>query len=249
MGRMVKAPNIFNTASNLSGLIILVLAGFSVSSWRRDRDRSRRLETGFLLLFSGLLLLSYSFYIFGSFFFVRYYFPVYFVGSILFAFFLQDIIDRYKRSSLNLRRIAVSAVSVYAAVFIYFSWSQSFRSWPAYPFYDVAAWVNRNTEKDDRIGVLQCGMIGYFSDRRVINLDGKVNREALKAMKKDDLIEYVREEKIDIIIDHSRILQIFLDLPPEKIKNYCTPIPGGEMGVNTGWIAYRPDFDGINQLQ
>ena len=49
------------------------------------------------------------------------------------------------------------------------------RSRPVYCFYEVARWVDDYTSPDDTIGVFQSGAIGYFSHRRVVNLDGKVN--------------------------------------------------------------------------
>ncbi|MFO7914861.1 MAG: glycosyltransferase family 39 protein [Candidatus Krumholzibacteriales bacterium] len=245
-GSIMNTRTLFDTLANTGGLALLVFAGFSMLKWRKDRARSGRLEIGFLILFCALLLLSYSTYIFGSFFFVRYYFPVYFVGSLVFAFLLQDLLDWFGRKSLSVRRIAITAAAIYSGFFIYFSWSQSFRSWPVYPFYDIAGWVDRNVGENETVGVLQCGTIGYFSGRKVINLDGKVNREALSALKDNNLPSYVETEDIDIIIDHCRILEIFLDLSPDEIEKSCTPIKSGPMGGPTGWISYRPESAGVN---
>jgi hypothetical protein len=245
-GSAPQSQTLFNTISNITGLLLIGIAASSMFRWRKDSSRSNRLQTGFLLLFGGLMLLSYSSYIFGSYFFVRYYFPLYFTGSIIFAFMLQDLFDWYRRRSKALRVITASAAVVYASAFLYFSWSQSFRSFPVYPFYDIAKWVDSNVERGETVGVLQCGTIGYFSKRQVINLDGKVNREAVKALKEQDLIGYAEKEEIDIIIDHSRILEIFLDLSPVDLKESCTAIPWASKRRPTGWIAFRPQDLEIN---
>ncbi len=240
VGTILNQRDALNLIGNFAGFVFLGLTGFQFFRWRKDRDRSRRLEVGFLLLFSGLILASYSFYIFGSFFYLRYYFPVYLIASIILAFLLQDIFEWYRRRSILIRRVALSAAAVYTGLFLYFSYSQSFRSRPVCPFYDIAAWIEENTAEDETIGVLHSGTIGYFSDRRIINLDGKVNPEALKALKEKRLSGYIQQEGLDLIIDHSRTLEIFLDLSPREIDEACARINCNSPSGPTGWIIYRP---------
>jgi len=54
--------------------------------------------------------------------------------------------------------------------------------------------------KGVRIGAFQSGVIGYFNDD-VINLDGKVNSRALKALQTNSLEQYIDATHIDVIID------------------------------------------------
>jgi hypothetical protein len=117
-----------------------------------------------------------------------------------------------------------------------------FRSKPVYPFYDIAKWVEDNTAEDDAIGVFQCGMIGYFSNRKTINLDGKVNRDALAALKNGSLAEYIASEDLSMIIDHAKILEIFLDTPSEELKKHCVKIRAESMDTQCGWIALKKDY-------
>jgi len=51
-----------------------------------------------------------------------------------------------------------------------------------------------------RVGAFQSGVVGYFNDN-VINLDGKVNRRALKALQTNSIEQYIDEARIDVIID------------------------------------------------
>ncbi|HSG27799.1 MAG TPA: hypothetical protein VLA34_04905, partial [Candidatus Krumholzibacterium sp.] len=83
----------------------------------------------------------------------------------------------------------------------------------------------------------QCGMIGYFSHREIINLDGKVNREALDALKSGNLDGYMDEEGIDLVVDHSKILQIFFETTSDRIWRCCVPIPPAMGSRSTGWVA------------
>jgi len=238
-GAMLGSPGGFHFAGNIFGFLALGGIGFTVLGWRRNEMRKRRGEMHFLILFAAILLASYVSYVFGMFFFLRYFYPLYLIACIYLAFFLHDIHEWYAGRSPAMRRCVLLASAVYAALFCIFSSSQAFRSKPIYPFYDVSRWVNENTGDAERIGVFQCGTIGYLSNRQIINLDGKVNRGALEAMKSGRLDGYLREERIGVIIDHSDILKIFFGDSRGKMRGSCTDIVCGKMESPTGWIAYR----------
>lgn len=229
----------FKIISNIAGFLMLIGAALAVLSWRGKGKRSKRGEVNFLLIYSGALMLSYSLYIFGSFFFLRYFYPIYLIACIYLAFFLQDGFDWLRARSLNVRRSAVAAAAVYLIFFSFFAYSQAFRSYPVYPYYDIARWIDLNTEEDERIGVFQCGTIGYLCDRQVINLDGKVNRDAFFALESDNLGKYLRDEGIDVVIDHTKIIEIFLGVSPSSMEDSCTKIDIGSMYPMCGWYAVR----------
>jgi hypothetical protein len=238
-GSMVGASGGFHAAGNAIGFLALCVVGAAALAWRRDERKKGRGELHFLVLFSLALIASYATYIFGMFFFLRYFYPVYLVACVYLAFFLQDIRDWYANRSSAVKRAVIAAAAGYAALFVVFSFSQAFRTRPIYPFYDIARWVNQNTEEGERIGVFQCGMIGYLSDREIINLDGKVNREAFAAMKSGTIDRYLCDEGIDVVIDHIDILKIFFDGVSEGGIGSCTAIVCGAMESPSGWVAYR----------
>jgi 4-amino-4-deoxy-L-arabinose transferase-like glycosyltransferase len=239
IGDFLGAGGRLRFAGSLFGCLLLGGALWSFIGWRRDKAKSRRWEIAVLLAFSVLLFASYSLYIFGGFFFIRYYYPLYLVASLASAFFVQDALDWYRRRGASVRWAAIAGVGVYAVLFFCFSYFQAFRSRPIYPFYDISKWVTQNTTADDTIGVFQCGTIGYLSDRRIINLDGKVNRGALDAIKNGCLESYLDEQGIDVIIDNSEILELFLGISPEKLGSACVSVPHGPMMCPTGWVAVR----------
>lgn len=238
-GQILGARGAFRLAAGVLGWLLMLGAGILVARWRRDPRRAQRRELDFLLLFSLLLVLSYSLYVFGSFFFLRYYYPLYLLAGIYGAFFLQDAWDWLRVRSRTLRRAALAGVAVYAALFGYFSYSQAFRTYPIYPFYDVARWVESNTAPGETIGVFQCGMIGYFADRRIVNLDGKVNRAAHEALREGCLDDYLCREGIDVILDHSRIIEIFLGHVSRISSAACIQLPRGALPQPSGWVALR----------
>jgi len=247
IGPLLGAAGAMRSAANILGFAALALVGLAMFRWRRNEAHARRGEIDVLLIFSGLLIASYSFYIFGAFFFIRYYYPLYFVACLCGAFLMQDALDWFRLRGLSMRRAAAGAAIGYAALFTAFSLSQAFRSQPMYPFYDIAQWVHENTAEDETIGVFQCGTIGYLSGRRTINLDGKVNHGAFEALKCGQLERYIRDEGIDVVVDHSSVIELFLGISQEDQTRDCAAIPPGAMIHPSGWIVLRPTLDSAAQ--
>jgi 4-amino-4-deoxy-L-arabinose transferase-like glycosyltransferase len=239
IGTVLGSEGAFRLAGNILGIVGLAFAGASIVRWRRDAKRFLRRELDFLLLFSVILLATYATYIFGMFFFLRYFYPVFFVACIYLAFFLQDARTWFDRRSLRVRKMLILAAAVYAGCFSLFSYSQAFRSQPVYPYYDIARWVDANTVDGEKIGVFQCGTIGYLSHRHIINLDGKVNREALEAIRKGRLENYLEKEGVDVVLDNSRILDIFLGDARAHMKCCYTNLVCASVKLPPGWVAYR----------
>ncbi len=67
----------------------------------------------------------------------------------------------------------------------------------------TAAWINANLPADARIGAWNAGVLGYFSDRTVVNLDGLANdRQYLEFMASGAPLQlYLRRERINYIVD------------------------------------------------
>jgi hypothetical protein len=68
---------------------------------------------------------------------------------------------------------------------------------------DMVAWINANLPPNARIGAWNAGLLGYFSDRTVVNLDGLANdRDYLSYLESGTPIEgYLRKEGISYIVD------------------------------------------------
>ena len=64
----------------------------------------------------------------------------------------------------------------------------------------VVEWVDRNVSDDTWVGAVQTGTLGFFHDR-TINLDGKVNPEALEAVLESRIPSYVIEKDIVVLAD------------------------------------------------
>lgn len=71
-----------------------------------------------------------------------------------------------------------------------------------HPHFQVVNWINQHVPEDTWIGAVQTGTLGYFHDR-TINLDGKVNPDALKARMEGDgaVIKYLDSIKLQYLAD------------------------------------------------
>ncbi len=70
--------------------------------------------------------------------------------------------------------------------------------------YRAAVWVQNNTPDDAIFAMRDCGIFGYFSDRRTINLDGLVNDyEYQDYVSQGRLDEYLEENGVDYFVYHA----------------------------------------------
>jgi hypothetical protein len=65
----------------------------------------------------------------------------------------------------------------------------------------TARWISANTPVNARVGSFNAGIIGYYSGRTVVNLDGVVNKDALRAFQTCTTGDYVREMRLDYVAD------------------------------------------------
>jgi hypothetical protein len=61
-------------------------------------------------------------------------------------------------------------------------------------------YIQKYINESKKIGMAQSGISGFFFDN-IINLDGKVNFQAMKAIKANNLYQYINKEKIDVLIE------------------------------------------------
>ncbi len=71
---------------------------------------------------------------------------------------------------------------------------------------ETAHWVRDNTRKDAVVGAFNSGILGWYAERRVVNLDGVVNPQALRAIESEDLAGYAAAEGISVFADADLML-------------------------------------------
>ena len=65
----------------------------------------------------------------------------------------------------------------------------------------AATLIRHGLDPHQRIGAFNAGILGYFSGRPVVNLDGVVNPEALEAMRNKRLYGYLEQRDIRYLVD------------------------------------------------
>lgn len=75
---------------------------------------------------------------------------------------------------------------------------------------EAARHLEKNTAPETVVGAWNAGILGYYSGRTVVNLDGVVNDDALEALRDQQLMAYVRTRDIDLIVDMPFQFQFFL---------------------------------------
>ena len=98
-----------------------------------------------------------------------------------------------------LTAMLVFALLLYTRTFTNYEGVKPFRT-----HYDAVVWANENIPSDDVIGSLNAGVLGYFSDQAVINLDGLMNnRDLLPAIENRlNMGAYMRDHNIRWFIDY-----------------------------------------------
>lgn len=65
---------------------------------------------------------------------------------------------------------------------------------------EASKWINENIPSDQVIGAFNAGVQGYFSSRKIVNLDGLVNMEASEAIFNNNLGSYILDN-VDYLSD------------------------------------------------
>lgn len=88
-----------------------------------------------------------------------------------------------------------------------------------YPFQrnnlEAAMYLRSKTEAGVRVASFNAGVIGYFSDRTVINIDGVVNPDAYHAYREHRLLDYLRRVNATFVADR--------DLAWRSLRAYIRP--------------------------
>lgn len=93
----------------------------------------------------------------------------------------------------------------------------------------VAGWVRERVPAEARVGMAQSGVVGYYAGRPIVNLDGKVNPEAMRALREGTMGDYLIRERIELFGDWSDLVEVVLRRAgPEEARVLCAPLPPGE---------------------
>lgn len=84
----------------------------------------------------------------------------------------------------------------------------------------AAEWLRLNSGQDEIACGFNVGIIGFFSERRVVNLDAAINNNAFEAIQNRNLINYINSVSAHYFIDSPHMFdsyKIFWGMPLEKL--------------------------------
>jgi hypothetical protein len=179
----------------------------------------------------GLLFVYYTFFFAAAHYMVRYLAPILLVTVPLNAVIISSVLDKLRIGKRSLPTAGTAAVGVLLTVGLVLFIAYHFTA-EDNPFYrDQWGWVADNPgAKQVIIGAGQTGTLGYFW-RPVVNLDGKVNHEALRALQSGTIDEYIIGRGIEYLIDWPVYLEMNLLQYPQTRDRFVEIARRGEFGV------------------
>ncbi len=125
-------------------------------------------------------------------------------------------------------------------------WSANHLAW--YPAqangYQIARWLDQNTDPQVRIGAWNAGVIGYFSRRAIVNLDGVVNNSLYAyvthrncTFELNDVWEYIQAYRVDYLTDYENIFPSKMDAKSAGALNLAHSFPS--VFGNYAVVIYR----------
>lgn len=195
---------------------LLVVIGVYVVAYRGgavSQKASLAVDLLFLWLYSVGLMAVYVFYQFTIWNWPRYFYPLCIVGLILLSIWIETLYRSLR--SVSFGKLSLGSI-VYALTCLGFVAALPFslpsdvnplttnsEDWFTKTQYDAADWLAQNLPADARVGAFQSGILGYFSDRQVVNLDGVVNYTVLPYYLNRDIALYLVIEDIGYLVDWS----------------------------------------------
>jgi hypothetical protein len=172
------------------------------SFWKYSNEKQREFALCFVL-YLVVMTLSYSAIQGGAWFYDRYGTSITALGLIALCIAgenLHRVTRNALTSTLGSIYILVTFCSLLALLY-----TPGYRWLVAQPpedgLYRAAVWINQNTKSTELVGAFQSGVIAYTLRNPLINLDGKVNADALEALRDKSLCSYISQSGIRYIVD------------------------------------------------
>lgn len=178
-----------------AGILAVLLGVWRVPVRRTDITPVQAFGVGFLLLFIANVGIRWTA---RTWYFVSFGIIVALLGAAL-----VELVLRSDALSSSTKRIVGSSFLLLICFLFFTSWHQDLRERipKQREMYAAAQWFNEQVPDTTRIGVFNAGVIGYFANAQVINLDGLVNTDAYRAMQGRRLWVYIRESEIEYLSD------------------------------------------------
>jgi len=195
----VIVPKLFNIVF-LSLSVLSVIIGILIIKKSKTVSFSTAVYQFCIFLFSGLFLWS-SYYVFYQGGFRFWYFG--YVGIAVYAIYLPVLFSIFFHFSHTIKTPLI-VCCILISLFSILSQRDAFapQEYDKYKSALAANTVFNSLNPQKNIGAFNTGIYNYFMKLDVINLDGVVNPEALKALKNKEIPEYIKSKNIGYMIEH-----------------------------------------------
>jgi hypothetical protein len=217
----VLMPHLYkhgSLADLLRGVLIVVMLGAVWLARKRGhlslpqdeatselRDRAKA-HGAWMLLAMGFLVVCYLTMFKSVYFYHRYFAPIALIWVVAISFLLGVLATRFSRVGPG---VAVILAPLLLMAVMLAHTGFGFRG--NAHLRDQVALVRDHVPITDRVGAGQSGTLGFMRPR-VVNLDGKVNAEALRHQA--DILGYAQEKKIRWMCDWPEFLYLYLGPDP-----------------------------------
>jgi len=236
-----------------TALAMLLLAG-AIAGIRRASAGSREAPgIGALVgLYLLLTFLAYTFYCPAHWYYSRYGIPAVLVTMVYGASALHGmLLPLWRRgggaragvAALVLLLLAGPLAIAPGSTLSRIRWSKAelggfLRSWRS---------LEGKVDRSATLGAFQAGTFSYFGERDVVNLDGKMNPDAARALADQKLAEYIEARQIDYVLDWPWILHSLCtrQMRPGMLgfREIAREPPGG-----FGFVLYKVERRGSSPL-
>lgn len=200
---VVQIPAGLETHPAVLAFGLLLLGALIVWLYRRRADLTplARLTVAVVAIYGLCLCTFYGFWFGAGHFVSRYLYPL----SPFLALAAVGLVAAQTATApaALLRRMPSAALAAALILSVGLN-ARIYRQGHKHRHFQVVEWVDRNVGPETWVGAIQSGTLGYFHDH-TINLDGKVNPEALAARKRGAVLEYVVQSDIQVLADWSGI--------------------------------------------
>jgi hypothetical protein len=238
---MLPVPTRFESSAVVSlamaAVVLAVLLWFLAGLWRRG-GTMRFVVAAYAL--HGLAIAAYYGLNFGAPHFLSRYMSV--LAPLLIVAALWVAIDLARRVLAGRWQGGVAVLGLGAVAL-----SVALLARPLLPgaegqgHFQVVDWVRSNVPEETWVGAVQTGTLGYWHDR-TINLDGKVNPDALAAIRDEgNVLRYVADSDIAFLADWEGIAHWVTDYPEfGQVFEVVTHVPEANLAV----LRRRPAGEG-----
>jgi hypothetical protein len=198
----------------LSGILMVLTAAFALVKAKTATKLLKIMgNLAFIWGYALALLAAYVGYQFTVWGWPRYFYPLALVELIILGMWAEIVFGSLGPRPAKIRTKWLVSGSYIGICFAYLlllpvSIDRNFnpilaqpRNWYTAGQYVAADWLARYTAPDTRVAAFQSGILGYFSNRTVVNLDGVVNNAVLPYYISGNIAEYLVQEHATHIAD------------------------------------------------